>query len=309
MSSRKKNLKNHTFTSLRHPLSLLVFLLGLLLCGCSTLSEKSPGPSILWRVRSPTSTVYLMGSIHVLPKSAYPLKPALNHAFRDASRVIFEIALADPKHNQVLNDSLRDGLYPKGEKLSDHLSRETLALLKTLLPSFHIPLEKLEPLRPWLVSDFMMSSYLARIGYQSDLGLDYHFFHLAQQQGKPTGGLEQVQAQTAPFRQFSNAEADRYLRSTLTSLPFTSVWFGQMIHAWQTGDIQTLDSLINQSEKNEKGFYKSIFDDRNNSWMPAIRRYLGGQENILIIVGSGHLVGKNSIIEQLRREGYSIEQL
>ncbi|MEO7933431.1 MAG: TraB/GumN family protein [Chthoniobacterales bacterium] len=277
--------------------------------GCSSLAPQPTGKSTLWRVQSPTNTVYLMGSIHVLPKSVYPLKPALCHAFNDSQRVIFEIALGDEKHDNAMADSFKDGLYPKGEKLSQHLSLETLTMLKTLLPYFGIPLEKLEPMRPWLVSDLMMSLYLERNGYDSERGLDFHFFKLAQKRGKPTGGLEKVQAQTAPFRQFSDVEADRYLRSTLGSLPFTGVWFGQMIHAWQTGDTAALDALINHSTKDEKGFYKSIFDDRNNAWMPAIRRTIGGKGNVLIIVGSGHLVGRSGIVRQLRSEGYSVEQL
>lgn len=250
-----------------------------------------------------------MGSIHVLPKSVYPLKPALNQAFRNSARVLFEIDLAAKDYKKIVDTSLSDSLYPKNEKLSQHLSLETLTMLKTLLPYFQIPLEKLEPMRPWLVSDLMMSLNLARSGYRSEFGLDNHFYKLAKKTGKPIGALEKIQAQTAPFRQLSNAEADRYLRETLASLPYTGIWFRQMIHAWQNGDIQTLDSLINQHSKDTKGFYKSIFDDRNNAWMPAIRRTIGASENTLIIVGSGHLIGRNSIVDQLRREGYKVEQL
>ena len=250
-----------------------------------------------------------MGSIHVLPKSAYPLKPALSNAFKNSERVIFEINLADEKHEASLAESLNDGLYPKGEKLSQHLSPETLTMLKTLLPYFHLSLDKFEPMRPWLVSDLLMSLYLSRGGYQSELGLDMHFYDLARRRGKPIAGLEKMQAQTEPFRQLSDREADLYLRCTLASLPYTGVWFSQMIAAWKTGNVAALDALINHSTKNEKGFYKSIFDDRNNAWMPRVRSYLRAPGNTLIIVGSGHLVGQNGLVNQLRREGYQVEQL
>ncbi len=250
-----------------------------------------------------------MGSIHVLPKSAYPLKPALRRAFQNSNRVLFEIDLADQNHAQSMADSVRDGLYPKGEKLSQHLSRETLTMLKTLLPYFQISLEKIEPMRPWLVSDLLMGYYLASNGYHSELGVDYHFYELARKEGKPTGGLEKIKAQTAPFRDLNDDEADKYLRETLTSLPFTGAWFRQMIQSWETGDINSLDVLINRSGRKEKGFYKSLFDDRNSAWMPTIRATIGQKENVLIIVGSGHLVGENGIVQLLRREGFHVEQL
>ena len=77
----------------------------------------------------------------------------------------------------------------------------------------------------------------------------------------------------------------------------------------EAGLVEDFDALINHSTKNEKGFYKSIFDDRNNAWMPRVRSYLRAPGNHPIIVGSGHLVGKNGLVNQLRREGYTVEQL
>ena len=297
--------------------ALLAVLALLPLSGCASVKTQS-GQSTLWRVQvplasprqssqSPASTVYLMGSIHVLPKSAYPLKPALNKAFNDSARVVFEINLADEKHD--IADSFQDGLYPKGEKLSQHLSPETLTMLKTLLPYFQLSFEKFEPMRPWLVSDLLTSLYLSRSGYQSELGLDMHFYDLARCRGKPIDGLEKIQAQTEPFRQLTDREADRYLRSTLASLPYTGVWFSKMIAAWRTGNVAALDALINHSTESDKGFYKSIFDDRNAAWMPRVRSYLRAPGNTLIIVGSGHLVGRHGLVAQLRREGYSVKQL
>ncbi|HEX8372202.1 MAG TPA: TraB/GumN family protein [Chthoniobacterales bacterium] len=292
-------------------LRLLPLLLVLFAASCSTPSapQKSTGKSILWRVQSPTNTVYLMGSIHVLPKTAYPLKPALRQAFSDSQCVIFEIELGKGQKEKALEESFGDGLYPAGKTLSQHLKPETLAMLKTLLPYFEIKLEQLEPMRPWLVSDLLMSLFLASNGYRSDIGLDMHYFKEAQKKGKPTGGLEKVAAQTAPFRQFTDAEADEYLRETIASLPFTGLWFSQMVTAWQTGDVKALDLLINRSAQNHTAFYKSIFEDRNNAWMPKIRSFIGGQENVLVVVGSGHLIGRTGVVEQLRRAGYTVEQM
>lgn len=250
-----------------------------------------------------------MGSIHVLPKSVYPLNSALRNAFKDAQRVVFEIDLGDKKQDSALAESVQGGLYPKGEKLTDHLTPQTLDLLESSLPYFDLSMSQLEPMQPWRVSDLLMSLYLEENGYRSELGLDYHFFALAKKQGKPTEGLEKMTAQTAPFKNLSEAESDSYLRTTLASLPYTGIWFEQMIAAWRVGEVNVLDALINHSTKSEKGFYKSIFDDRNNAWMPQISGYLRSNEKVLVIVGSGHLVGQNGIVAQLRRKGYKVEQL
>lgn len=282
-----------------------------LLASCAT---DQPAPrqakSLLWSVRSPTNTVYLMGSVHVLPKRAYPLKPALIRAFHDSQRVVFEIPLSDHNQEAAARDAFQSGVYPPGQTLSQHLSQDTLALLRQMLPSFGVSLDKLETLRPWMVSDLIMNSYLEKLGYHGDLGLDMYFHRAAQKAGKPVSGLEKVRDQTQLFTRMTDAQADAYLRDTLLSLPSTGEWFRQTVRAWERGDSQMIDSTINQSRQSgDEKFYHSVFDARNNAWMPAIREMIGQRENYLVIVGAGHLVGRQGVVEQLRQAGYTVEQL
>ena len=63
------------------------------LCACSTTNKLVESKATLWKVKGDHNTMYLLGSIHVLSKHAYPLKPALERAFDDANQVVFEIDL------------------------------------------------------------------------------------------------------------------------------------------------------------------------------------------------------------------------
>lgn len=278
--------------------------------GCALLDFSSrSGKSTLWRVRGGTNTVYLMGSVHILPKTAYPLKPALNRAFRDSQRLVFEIPLGTEDQQKALRETLRAGLYPKGETLSKELTPETLAMLKGALPYFNIPLEKLEPFRPWLVSDLLLNLYLEKQGYSANRGIDMYFLAAAQKSKKPISALETIRDQTVPFSKFSDAAADTYLRDTLSGLPFTVAWFQQMAAAWRAGDVPALESVVLGTQQKDRYFHQTVFTDRNDNWMPAIRGMIGGKDNYLVIVGAGHLVGREGIVEQLRRLGFRVEQM
>jgi hypothetical protein len=48
---------------------------------------------------------------------------------------------------------------------------------------------------------------------------------------------------------------------------------------------------------------------RNQKWLPQIERFLQGDGNYLVIVGSGHLVGDHGLVRALAGRGYQVKQL
>ena len=61
-------------------------------------ATTAPVP-LLWKVSDRDNTLYLLGSLHLLKPSDYPLSGDVDRAFADAEKVVFEVALeelADP---------------------------------------------------------------------------------------------------------------------------------------------------------------------------------------------------------------------
>ena len=48
-----------------------------------------------WKATGKGGTIYLMGSIHVMSESFYPLNPALEAAFKDSDLLVEEVDLAE----------------------------------------------------------------------------------------------------------------------------------------------------------------------------------------------------------------------
>ena len=53
----------------------------------------------LWRVDGESSTVYLMGSIHVLKKSSYPLAPLYEYVYDECDQLVVEHYEPDEEQN------------------------------------------------------------------------------------------------------------------------------------------------------------------------------------------------------------------
>jgi uncharacterized protein YbaP (TraB family) len=79
--------------------------------------------------------------------------------------------------------------------------------------------------------------------------------------------------------------------------------------AWSSGNASTLDSLLNSGMKNSPGVFAALITNRNRSWIPKLESLIKGKDDALVVVGAGHLVGKEGVIELLRAKGYTIEQL
>jgi uncharacterized protein len=284
-------------------------LVGLFLCACSTTNQLVQSKATLWKVKGDHNTMYLLGSIHVLSKHAYPLKPALERAFEDANQVVFEIDLTRFTPKSFRQEFQRTALYPSGQSLSKKLSPETIELLKSILPAYGLTLDKVEHFKPWFLAEWLSSRALEMAGFSDEFGVDFYFYHKAKAAGKPVLGLETLRDQAQIFDSFNDEENELYLVSTISGLPAYAVMVRRLVDAWKNGDVRLLDQLLNQDKRSDPTTHNVLFSKRNSKWLPEIERFAHESGNYLIIVGAGHLVGEDGVVAQLKRAGYSVQQL
>src|SRR5690242_10597133 len=85
------------------PLPWFRVLLAIALCGPAAFGAQ-PGPAAasrhcLWKVQGKTNVVYLLGSVHVLKETNYPLAAPIEQAFTNSQIAVFEAdigAMNDP---------------------------------------------------------------------------------------------------------------------------------------------------------------------------------------------------------------------
>ena len=286
-------------------------LLGLLLLwqSCAATGQLGESRATLWKVQGDHNSVYLLGSIHVLSKQAYPLKAVLERAFDDANQVAFEIDLTRFTRKSFKEEFSRTAYYPPGQSLSKKLTPRTIELLNRILPLYGWSLQKVEHVKPWFLAEALSSRTLEMAGFSDQFGIDLYFYRKAKAAGKPVLGLETLRDQAEIFDRFNDEQNEQYLLSTLSGLPAYAEMIRQLVSAWRNGDVESLDRLLNQDKRADPATHDVLFSRRNSKWLPEIERFAHGDANYLIIVGAGHLVGEDGVVAQLRRAGYSVQQL
>jgi uncharacterized protein YbaP (TraB family) len=263
--------------------------------------------TMLFRVRAPSggATVYLLGSVHLLPESS-TLPPAVDSAFAKAGIVAFETSLDSVQMRAP--EMLSRAQYQNGATLRSSLSPAGAAKADSILKTYGLTLDRFNQFKPWFVSVVMTQLVLSKANFKAEYGVDMQLNARAKQANKPVVGLEGVDFQLGLFDSISPADQEKMLTegdppdSSLKQLMFIK-------DAWAAGDAAKLDSLLNSEMSHTAGLFATLVTNRNKSWIPKIEQMLKGKSDALVVVGAAHLVGKEGVVELLRAKGYVVEQM
>jgi uncharacterized protein YbaP (TraB family) len=303
MSSRTRTCLIYFFAS-------LVFLFFVISPAAAPDSEHSKGRKhFLWSVEGRKTTVYILGSIHILKKDSYPLPAAIERIYKCCKTIVFEVDPDGVNSPSAQNLLRRRGLYPAGQTLSKNISDTTYKLLEKKLLTSGVPIEEYQQFKPWFVALNLVSTELGRMGFDPNLGIERFFFNRAGQDNRKFIYLETFAYQINLFAGLSKRKQETLLMQMLQELDIIETEFQDLLDSWKTGDIETFESIIRNSFKDYPDVYDRLMTKRNKKWIPKIEKLLRQKESTLIIVGAGHLVGKDSVIDLMKKKGYKVKQL
>ncbi len=224
----------------------------------------------IWEIKTDTNTVYLLGSIHALNTAYYPLTRGFYYAYYDSPNIVFEIDL-----NQVLSG-----------KKSKLLKRK----------------------RTFATSRASQNALLMKLDFEGKFGVDRHFYWKAKAAGKQILGLESVEYQMSVLDDIILKSQKVMVGKNRKSATRASQRLNQLVEAWHRGDVDMLEHMI-EEEKATPEVYQAVYYDRNVKWLSHIESFLGQEENYLVIVGVGHLVGDDGLVKLLADKGHTVRRM
>lgn len=278
--------------------------------GIAQETGRSSGRNMLWRVQSGDRSLYILGSVHMLPESAYPLDPVIEKTFNEAEKVVFELNLDSVANMSGAMSLLKRGTYQNGRTLEKSISKETFEALKTRLKETGIPLAMVSRFEPWMVAMLLTATDMRGSGYSDAHGIDMYFHGKARETGKEVKGLETLDFQVDLFDNLPEEAQEAFLKQTLEmSSAGDSGMLDSMVAAWKSGDVERLEKIAATSMTDTSELSRNLLQKRNLNWIPEIEKFIASESKYFVIVGALHLVGESGVIELLRRKGYEVEQL
>jgi uncharacterized protein len=268
------------------------------------------GKNFLWKVQSEASTVYLFGSIHLLKKENYPLSQTIETAFEKSDTLVVEANIQD--QTKINPQAIMEkGLYPPNDGIAKHLSPEIYEMLEKETAKLGLPPEFFRMQRPWLLSMTLEAMELLKLGYDPRYGADVYFLSKAAGQKKILE-LESVEEQINLLAGLSEREQELLLLLTLKDLQTVAREVDQAVQAWKSGDTKGMEAVMTKGLKEDPQLapiHEKLFVERNRKMGSTVETYLKSKGTYFLVVGAGHLTGEKGIIAELRKKGYSVEQL
>jgi uncharacterized protein YbaP (TraB family) len=286
------------------------WLLALCLLGSLTLaSQHARAAAPVWTVRGAHGTVYLAGSVHLLPAQDAALPAAFDRAYQDCAILVMELDLDKLDPLQLSGWLQQHGTLSRDTTLRTVLGEERYARTAAAASSLGVPMSLLDTQAPWVIGVDLAELEYTRLGYDPEQGVEEQLLRRAHADSKPTAGLETVDEELGGLERLPRAEQLKFLDQTLSELKDTQADMLVVLAAWRRGDAARLATLLSKEYGEFPALFRPLVTDRNRHWLPQIEQFLRSDSNTLVVVGALHLVGREGLLELLRQDGYQPVQL
>ena len=270
-------------------------------------AARPDGRGLIWTVERDGKTSWLVGSLHLLPPEAYPLPAAVEAAFQSAETLIEEADPDELKTPEAAGELLKRAFFPPGQTLQASVAASTFKVIVERTAKAGLPIDAVQRMRPWMVAVTLAALEMQSAGFDPALGIDRHFRDRAVAMKKPVQTLEAALDQIAMLESLGPALQDALVLESLQGASTEVSQVRTRMAAWLAGDASVIERLLVDTARDSPAIHQALFVDRNKRWVPKIEACLavGG---CMVVVGAGHLVGTDGLVDLLSRRGYRLIQ-
>ena len=262
----------------------------------------------LWVVKDDDTTIYLFGSVHVLKPGLGWFDEAVKDAFDKSDQLMLEMVMPEDQ-GEVAKVMMPLAMDTTGKTIPSRLNAEELKAYQAALTSLGLPANAFDNFEPWFPAMTLSVLPLTKLGYDPQQGAEMKLTAAAKAAGKPIAGLETFEEQLGFFDALPEAQQLAFLNATVRDLDKLGPMLDKMVVLWGKGDPKKLAVLMNESMAATPELAKVLLYDRNARWAEQIKARMDQPGTVFIAVGAGHLAGKNSVQDYLKKHGLSAKRI
>jgi hypothetical protein len=263
------------------------------------------GPA-LWKVADEDTTIYLFGTVHVLPEGLNWYDQTIASALTGADTFVTEIPMDSGSEAQLQQLTQAKGVLPQGTTLRSLLTPEQTEEYTAAMAKLGVPAEAFDPLKPWLAALTFSIMPLMQQGYSPASGVEKVL--LAKVAGKPTDALETAEFQLGLFDGMSQDAQIAFMMEAANGIDEVKPMLDRMVAEWAEGDAEELAAVMNEG-MTDPAVAETLLYKRNANWAEWIDTRLDQPGSVFIAVGAGHLAGERSVQDQLAAKGIAVTRV
>jgi uncharacterized protein len=269
------------------------------------LKSSADKNTLLWEIsgKGLKKTSYLFGTFHMMCKDDIRFSNNLQQALKQSEEVYFEMDLDDPSNTLGAMFFMN---MKNGQTLKDLYTPEEYNKMETFFKdSLKIALTSFQKMKPSFLEAFL---YPKMMPCKNLSGVEQELLKLAGRDKKEIKGFETIAFQASVFDSIPYTVQAKSLLKSIDSMDKYKIFFDQMIHVYQSQQLDSIQLLLNKPEFGVADGMEILLDKRNINWVKQLKTILP-DKNIFMAVGAGHLVGKMGLVELLKKEGYRVRPI
>ena len=277
------------------------------------LNDATSGPSAvsLWRTGDADTTIYLMGTVHVLDPTIDWQHRIFEEAWASADTLILETDVTSPEAQKTLIKELNThGFNAPGTTLATFFTDEEVQRIDSALSDINLTVASMAPMRPWLANIQVANTAMMSVGGSVEGGLEIVLTARANEQGKSIEYFETVSEQLSMIAAPGDEAWAEALLVSAEDLSDVDAYFADLIGAWYSGNEARLDVLMTEALETSPSVAESLLYERNENWARQLDRIIEKKRGTYFVaVGAAHLVGERSIQDYLKKRGHNTRRL
>lgn len=283
--------------------------------------EYDPAPA-LWRLADADTTIYLLGTIHLLPEGFRWRNPQLDAIIAEVDELVLESSDADADASIAMMNGKFLRLIESRTPTSQQLAPAARRKWRSLVEQQGMQFEQIDQM-PLLVAlmgfgtgggDNSLSSY--------DYGVETVLEREFAKTGRPVSSIEDTGRVMMSLYRINDNLLMRDLERDLIR------WDGRnanmflgigeetgavggwaLEHAWARGELQDTVDLGLDDGKAGIAFHRALLTNRNRRWAQWLADRLDAPGTIMVAVGAAHFEGGDSLQVMLAEHGLVPERI
>jgi uncharacterized protein YbaP (TraB family) len=271
-------------------------------------SAKTAHPA-LWELSDHDTTIYLFGTIHLLPDDYQWRSPKLDQAVNGSQQLIVE-TIIDQKDPTKLMSVLAGMAYERGlPPLAERVPAAKRDALAKAVKESGIPPAFLDQMKTWAAAFMLLGNQYRQMGLKGTGGVESILRDDFTGAGKPIGELESNADQLGFFDKLPETAQRALLEGSIEPSNDTVKEFNGMLKAWSSGNVAEIAHSFDQELSGSPDLKEALLRHRNLNWSKWIEQRMTEPGTIIIAVGAGHLAGPDSVISFLGKDGYHVRRV
>jgi uncharacterized protein YbaP (TraB family) len=261
----------------------------------------------LWAVSDPDTTIYLFGTIHLLPSNLKWRTAKLDQAMTSSQELVVETVIDEKNPAKLMSAMASLGLAKGLPPLVERVPPAKRPALQAAIKKSGVPEKAYNGMKTWMAAFLLLSSQFKDLGLSGGVEGVLRGDFIAR--NKPIGELETNLEQLSYFDRLPEKAQRNLLEGAIENNNSMKQEFGSMLDAWTRGDVKGIARTFDRDLATSPDLRDSLIRQRNANWTKWIERRMGQPGAVFIAVGAGHLAGPYSVVEALKKSGYKVQRV